>query len=292
MILSMTGFGKAVVIDNNRKITAEIKSLNSKQLDLAIRLPQAYREIELDLRNQVAHSLERGKVDLYIYTEAIDNASAVNLNLPLLKEYKAQIERMSEELNIPLPVDWYATLLRMPDAIKTDINGTDVDESELKAVIEAVEKAMEALIEFRTQEGNRLQAFFTDKIANIQALLGEVDGYEAERVAKIKGRIQESLNKLESVDYDQNRFEQEMIFYIEKLDITEEKIRLQNHLNYFLSTMEAGHGQGKKLGFISQEMGREINTLGSKSNHAELQKVVVRMKDELEQIKEQVLNVM
>ena len=292
MILSMTGFGKAVVIDNNRKITAEIKSLNSKQLDLAIRLPQAYREIELDLRNQVAHSLERGKVDLYIYTEAIDNASAVNLNLPLLKEYKAQIERMSEELNIPLPVDWYATLLRMPDAIKTDINGTDVDESELKAVIEAVEKAMEALIEFRTQEGARLQAFFTDKIANIQALLGEVDRYEAERVAKIKGRIQESLNKLESVDYDQNRFEQEMIFYIEKLDITEEKIRLQNHLNYFLSTMEAGHGQGKKLGFISQEMGREINTLGSKSNHAELQKVVVRMKDELEQIKEQVLNVM
>ena len=292
MILSMTRCAKAVVIDNNRKITAEIKSLNSKQLDLAIRLPQAYREIELDLRNQVAHSLERGKVDLYIYTEAIDNASAVNLNLPLLKEYKAQIERMSEELNIPLPVDWYATLLRMPDAIKTDINGTDVDESELKAVIEAVEKAMEALIEFRTQEGARLQACFTDKIANIQALLGEVDGYEAERVAKIKGRIQESLNKLESVDYDQNRFEQEMIFYIEKLDITEEKIRLQNHLNYFLSTMEAGHGQGKKLGFISQEMGREINTLGSKSNHAELQKVVVRMKDELEQIKEQVLNVM
>lgn len=292
MILSMTGFGKAVVIDNNRKITAEIKSLNSKQLDLAIRLPQAYREIELDLRNQVAHSLERGKVDLYIYTEAIDNASAVNLNLPLLKEYKAQIERMSEELNIPLPVDWYATLLRMPDAIKTDNNSTDVDESELKAVAEAVENAIKALIEFRTQEGNRLQAFFTDKIANIQALLGEVDGYEAERVAKIKGRIQESLNKLESVDYDQNRFEQEMIFYIEKLDITEEKIRLQNHLNYFLSTMETGHGQGKKLGFISQEMGREINTLGSKSNHAELQKVVVRMKDELEQIKEQVLNVM
>ena len=292
MILSMTGFGKAVVIDNNRKITAEIKSLNSKQLDLAIRLPQAYREIELDLRNQVAHSLERGKVDLYIYTEAIDHASAVNLNLPLLKEYKVQIERMSSELSIPLPVDWYATLLRMPDAIKTDNNSTDVDESELKAVAEAVENAIKALIEFRTQEGNRLQAFFTDKIANIQALLGEVDGYEAERVAKIKGRIQESLNKLESVDYDQNRFEQEMIFYIEKLDITEEKIRLQNHLNYFLSTMETGHGQGKKLGFISQEMGREINTLGSKSNHAELQKVVVRMKDELEQIKEQVLNVM
>ena len=292
MVLSMTGFGKAVVIVDNHKITAEIKSLNSKQLDLAIRLPQVYREIELDLRNKVAHSLERGKVDLYIYTEAIDNASAVNLNLPLLLQYKEQIVRMSEELSIPLPVDWYATLLRMPDAIKTDLNGTEVDETELNAVNEAVDKAIKALIEFRTQEGNRLFTFFTEKIANIQALLGEVDGYEAERVAKIKGRIQESLSKLENIDYDQNRFEQEMIFYIEKLDITEEKIRLQNHLNYFLSTMDGSHGQGKKLGFISQEMGREINTLGSKSNHAELQNVVVRMKDELEQIKEQVLNVM
>ncbi len=292
MILSMTGFGKAVVIDNNRKITAEIKSLNSKQLDLAVRLPQAYREIELDLRNKVAHSLERGKVDMYVYTEAIDSASAVNLNMPLLKQYKEQIVRMSEELNIPQPIDWYATLLRMPDAIKTDLNSTEVEETELKAVGEAVEKAMEALTEFRTQEGNRLYSFFAEKIANIQALLGEVDAYEAERVTKIKARIQESLSKLENIDYDQNRFEQEMIFYIEKLDITEEKIRLQNHLNYFLSTMDSGHGQGKKLGFISQEMGREINTLGSKSNHAELQKVVVRMKDELEQIKEQVLNVM
>ncbi|MDD6777577.1 MAG: YicC family protein [Bacteroidales bacterium] len=292
MILSMTGFGKAVVIDGNRKITAEIKSLNSKQLDLAIRLPQTYREIELDLRNKVTHSLERGKVDLYIYTEANDSASAMNLNMPLLSQYKEQIVRMSEELSIPLPVDWYATLLRLPDAIKTDANSGEVEESEIKAVGEAVEKAIEALTEFRTQEGNRLHSFFAEKIANIQTLLGEVDAYEAERVSKIKARIQESLSKLENIDYDQNRFEQEMIFYIEKLDITEEKIRLQNHLNYFLSTMDSGHGQGKKLGFISQEMGREINTLGSKSNHAELQKVVVRMKDELEQIKEQVLNVM
>lgn len=292
MILSMTGFGKAVVADKGKKITAEIKSLNSKQLDLSIRLPQAYREIELDLRNKVALSLERGKVDLYIYTEAIDNASVVNLNTPLLKQYKEQIMKMSEELEIPLPVDWYATLLRLPDAIKSDLNRSETDESELAAVGKAVETAISTLIEFRTQEGKRLEAFFREKIANIQALLREVDGYEQERVAKIKGRIQDSLCKLENIEFDKNRFEQEMIFYIEKLDITEEKIRLQNHLDYFLSTLANGHGQGKKLGFISQEMGREINTLGSKSNHAELQKVVVRMKDELEQIKEQVLNVM
>ena len=292
MILSMTGFGKAVVADKGKKITAEIKSLNSKQLDLSIRLPQAYREIELDLRNKVALSLERGKVDLYIYTEAIDNASVVNLNTPLLKQYKEQIMKMSEELEIPLPVDWYATLLRLPDAIKSDLNRSETDESELAAVGKAVETAISTLIEFRTQEGKRLEAFFREKIANIQALLREVDGYEQERVVKIKGRIQDSLCKLENIEFDKNRFEQEMIFYIEKLDITEEKIRLQNHLDYFLSTLANGHGQGKKLGFISQEMGREINTLGSKSNHAELQKVVVRMKDELEQIKEQVLNVM
>ena len=292
MILSMTGFGKAVVADKGKKITAEIKSLNSKQLDLSIRLPQAYREIELDLRNKVALSLERGKVDLYIYTEAIDNASVVNLNTPLLKQYKEQIMKMSEELEIPLPVDWYATLLRLPDAIKSDLNRSETDESELAAVGNAVETAISTLIEFRTQEGKRLEAFFREKIANIQALLREVDGYEQERVAKIKGRIQDSLCKLENIEFDKNRFEQEMIFYIEKLDITEEKIRLQNHLDYFLSTLANGHGQGKKLGCISQEMGREINTLGSKSNHAELQKVVVRMKDELEQIKEQVLNVM
>ena len=251
----MTGFGKAVVADKGKKITAEIKSLNSKQLDLSIRLPQAYREIELDLRNKVALSLERGKVDLYIYTEAIDNASVVNLNTPLLKQYKEQIMKRSEELEIPLPVDWYATLLKLPDAIKSDLNRSETDESELVAVGNAVETAISTLVEFRTQEGKRLEAFFREKIANIQALLREVDGYEQERVAKIKGRIQDSLCKLENIEFDKNRFEQEMIFYIEKLDITEEKIRLQNHLDYFLSTLANGHGQGKKLGFISQEMG-------------------------------------
>lgn len=289
----MTGFGKAVGLVGNKKITAEIKSLNSKQLDFSVRLPQAYREIELDLRNEVAHLLERGKVDLFIYTEAVDGASSVKFNLQLLQSYKAQLEEMSEVLSIPLPEDWYATLLRLPDAIKADINGSDVDEDELNAVVETVKKAANALIDFRTQEGNRLEKFFREKINNIQSLLTkEVAPYEQERIVKIKARIQDALSKLDGVDYDKNRFEQEMIFYIEKLDITEEKLRLQNHLDYFLTTLSNGHGQGKKLGFICQEMGREINTLGSKSNHAELQKVVVRMKDELEQMKEQVLNVM
>ena len=293
MILSMTGFGKAVTICNDKKITAEIKSLNSKQLDLSIRLPQSYREIELELRNMVSKSLERGKVDLYIYTETIGNTASANFNIPMLKSYKEQIETISATLGIPVPQDWYATLLRLPDAlISADANNAEINETEIEAVKNSVYEAVNALIEFRTQEGNRLNLFFKEKIDNIRQLLAEVAPYESDRIAKIKKRIYDSLSKLEGVEYDNNRFEQEMIFYIEKLDITEEKLRLSNHLDYFIDTLDNGHGQGKKLGFISQEMGREINTLGSKSNHAEMQKIVVKMKDELEQIKEQILNVM
>ena len=273
MILSMTGFGKAVVEINDKKITAEIKSLNSKQLDLTVRIPQQYRECELPLRSLVATELERGKVDLVISTESNIGISKSVINKELAEEYKAQITELSQELGIPQPEDWYSVLLRMPDIMKTEM--PDMDDTEN-----------------RTQEGNRLELFFKEKIENIQQLLNEVPKYEQERIEKIRGRIVDALEKLKNEDYDKNRLEQEMIFYIEKLDITEEKLRLQNHLDYFLSTMETGHGQGKKLGFISQEMGREINTLGSKANHAELQRIVVRMKDQLEQIKEQVLNVM
>lgn len=290
MILSMTGFGKSTTEINGKKITAEIKSLNSKQMDLSVRIPQQLRERELTLRSLVAKKLERGKVDLTITLESITNDVPVSINKTLAGQYKLQIEQMSQELNIPLPTDWYATLLRLPDVLKQDT--AETDEKELSALDSVVESAIEHLIEFRTQEGKRLESFFKEKIACIQALLDEVPQYEEERIVKIKGRIQEALEKLENVDYDKNRFEQEMIFYIEKLDITEEKIRLQNHLDYFLTTMANGSGQGKKLGFISQEMGREINTMGSKANNAELQKVVVKMKDQLEQIKEQVLNVM
>lgn len=291
MILSMTGFGKSVMVSSGKKITAEIKSLNSKQLDLLVKMPQIYREKELDLRNEVAHVLERGKVELFISSEMTDESPAISMNIPVLTAYKSQIEKISEELSIPVPEDWYATLLRLPDVMKSDASG-DVSEEELLVLNDVVTQAINALMEFRTQEGKRLETFFMEKISNIRKLLSEVEPYEKERVEKIKARIQESISKLDAVDYDRNRFEQEMIYYIEKLDINEEKLRLTNHLDYFIETLENGHGQGKKLGFISQEMGREINTLGSKSNHAEMQRIVVKMKDELEQIKEQVLNVM
>ncbi len=290
MILSMTGFGKAVVEMNDKKITAEIKSLNSKQLDLTIRIPQQYRECELPLRSLVAAELERGKVDLVITVESNAGTSQSIINKSLAFEYKRQIEDLAQEIGVPEPEDWYSVLLRMPDIMKTEM--PDMDDAEKEALNDAVSNAIKELVAFRTQEGNRLEQFFKEKIENIQQLLNEVPKYEQERIEKIRGRIVDALEKLKNEDYDKNRLEQEMIFYIEKLDITEEKLRLQNHLDYFLSTMETGHGQGKKLGFISQEMGREINTLGSKANHAELQRIVVRMKDQLEQIKEQVLNVM
>lgn len=291
MILSMTGFGKSVVSLAGKKITAEIKSLNSKQLDLLVKLPQSYREKELELRNEVSRSLERGKVELFVTTELSEETSAVNINIPIVSSYKSQIEKLSEELSLPLPNDWYATLLRLPDVMKSDSSDVVADE-EYDALFKTVNQAINALMDFRKQEGDRLYNFFAEKISNIRKLLSEVEPYEKERVEKIKARIQDSLSKLDAVDYDRNRLEQELIYYIEKLDINEEKLRLTNHLDYFMETLDNGHGQGKKLGFISQEMGREINTLGSKSNHAEMQRIVVKMKDELEQIKEQVLNVM
>lgn len=288
----MTGFGKAVAVFENKKITAEIKSLNSKQLDLSVRVPQPYRSFEIDLRNIVSKSLERGKVDLTIFCETINDDVPVNLNIPVMKKYKDQIELASKELSLPLPEDWYATLLRLPDSIKTDAATNETTEAETATVVNVLHEAIEGLIDFRKQEGETLYNFFVEKIKNIQELLNSVEPYEVERVEKIKSRIMESLSKLETSEYDKNRFEQELIFYIEKLDITEEKIRLQNHLDYFMDTLKNGSSQGKKLGFITQEMGREINTLGSKANQAEIQRIVVRMKDQLEQIKEQVLNVM
>ena len=293
MILSMTGFGKAVKVYNNKKITAEVKSLNSKQLDFGVRTPQSHREIEMELRNIVSNALMRGKIDLFVYCEPIEGATSGTINIPMLQQYKLQIEEMAAAMNLPQPEDWYATLLRMPDALKTDAKATEATEEELAVVKEVVTQATEKLIAFRRQEGARLAAFFEEKIAAIQELLNEVPRYEEPRTQKIKARILDSLAKIKEVDYDKNRFEQELIYYIEKLDITEEKIRLQNHLNYFLETMLSEEpGQGKKLGFISQEIGREVNTMGSKANQAELQNLVVRMKDHLEQIKEQVLNVL
>lgn len=289
----MTGFGKAVKVFGHKKITVEVKSLNSKQLDASVRLPMPYRSVELGLRGLLAQQLQRGKVDVFVTSESADGVVPVNINLPQLKLYKQQIETMTQELGLPQPNDWHQMLLRLPDVLKNEATTDDVCDDELAVVTQATDEALQSLIEFRAQEGHRLEQFFEEKISAIQQIFGEVDKYENSRVERIKTRITDSLAKLEGVDYDNNRLEQELIFYIEKLDITEEKIRLQNHINYFLETLHASQpGQGKKLGFIAQEMGREINTMGSKANQAELQQVVVRMKDQLEQIKEQVLNVL
>lgn len=291
MILSMTGFGKAVATTPTKKITVEIKSLNSKQLDISSRIPAAFREKDLEFRNIIASRLERGKVDFQIYSETIGAETTVSLNIPLMAAYKAQVEEMARELQLAWPDDWYSVLMRFPETMRSEMPAAMTDE-ETAVLMETVNGAIDGLMNFRRQEGAKLEAFFTQKIENITALLNSIEPYEKERVAKIRARIEENLSKLDGITFDMNRLEQEMIFYIEKLDVNEEKQRLAQHLNYFMETMAGNPGQGKKLGFISQEMGREINTLGSKSNHAEMQKIVVKMKDELEQIKEQVLNVM
>lgn len=290
MILSMTGFGKAVAEFPTKRVTIEIKSLNSKQLDLSTRIPGVYREKEMEIRNELSQLIERGKVDFSLFIENLGKESTTQINASVVESYIKQITQISEISGVALPADWFSVVLRLPEALKTEIQ--ELDEEEWKGVHGAIISAAKQLIDFRKQEGAGLQTLLGQKIEAISSLLKEVDKYEGERIERVKTRLDEALSKLENVDYDRNRFEQELIFYIEKLDVNEEKHRLAHHLKYFLETMDHAHGQGKKLGFISQEIGREINTLGSKSNHAEMQKIVVRMKDELEQIKEQVLNVL
>ena len=292
MIQSMTGYGKATAELSDKKINVEIKSLNSKAMDLSTRIAPLYREKEIEIRNEIAKALERGKVDFSLWIDKKDACELITpINQDVVVAYYERIRTISETTGIPAPEDWFSTLLRMPDEMtKNDIQ--ELSEEEWKAVHATVLQAIQNLVDFRIQEGAALEKKFREKISNIAKLLTSVDPYEKERVEKIKERITDALEKTISVDYDKNRLEQELIYYIEKLDINEEKQRLSNHLKYFINTMEDGSGQGKKLGFIAQEMGREINTLGSKSNHAEMQKIVVQMKDELEQIKEQVLNVM
>ena len=292
MIQSMTGYGKATAELSDKKINVEIKSLNSKAMDLSTRIAPLYREKEIEIRNEIAKALERGKVDFSLWIDKKDACELITpINQDVVVAYYERIRTISETTGIPAPEDWFSTLLRMPDVMtKNDIQ--ELSEEEWKAVHATVLQAIQNLVDFRIQEGAALEKKFREKISNIAKLLTSVDSYEKERVEKIKERTTDALEKTISVDYDKNRLEQELIYYIEKLDINEEKQRLSNHLKYFINTMEDGSGQGKKLGFIAQEMGREINTLGSKSNHAEMQKIVVQMKDELEQIKEQVLNVM
>ncbi len=291
MIQSMTGFGKATATFGDKKINVEIKSLNSKALDLSTRIAPLYREKEMEIRNLITQTLERGKVDFCIWIEKDASEAATPINAALVENYYNQIKNISENCHIPMPQDWFATLLRMPDVL-TKIDTQELEEEEWKAARNAIEEALQHLVAFRIQEGAALEKKFTEKLDNIERLLHSIEPFEKERVNKIRERITDALERILNTDYDKNRLEQELIYYIEKLDINEEKQRLANHLKYFRETMADGHGQGKKLGFIAQEMGREINTTGSKSNHAQMQNLVVQMKDELEQIKEQVLNVM
>ncbi len=290
MIFSMTGFGKGMASSADKKFTVEIKSLNGKQLDLFMRVPQAYREYELTLRNEIAEALGRGKVEATVSVESLAAQATASINVEVVEKYKEQILDMASRLEIAWPQDWYATLLRLPDALR--IEQPEITDDDVNAIKQAMAEAISGIVEFRRHEGEKLQHFFTQKLKAISELLEQVTPFEQARVQSIRTRLESELDKLRGIDYDKGRLEQELIFYIEKLDVTEEKTRLRAHLAYFAETMEADGHQGKKLGFIAQEMGREINTLGSKSNDAGMQRIVVRMKDELEQIKEQVLNVL
>lgn len=289
MIQSMTGYGKAIVTYKEKKINVEIKSLNSKSLDLSTRIAPQYREKEMEIRQQVSSALERGKIDFSIWIEK-DIANEVNpINSDIVAHYYQQIKQIAKTTGIPEPLDWFQTIVRLPDiTLKTEIEVLKDEEWDMAR--QAIEEALQNLISFRQQEGAALQNKFNEKIDNIAQLLQEIESYEKMRVEKIRTRIVDGLEQIPNAEYDKNRLEQELIYYIEKLDISEEKQRLANHLKYFRDTMNETTPNGKKLGFIAQEMGREINTTGSKSNLAEMQNIVVQMKDELEQIKEQVLN--
>lgn len=285
----MTGYGKALVVYGEKKINVEVRSLNSKSLDISARISPLYREKEIEIRQTIANTLERGKIDFSIWTEREENSCATPINSALVENYYNQIKEIAARTGIPEPNDWFYTLLRMPD-VMTKTEQEELTDEEWSAACDAIDESLDNLVEFRKQEGAALEMKFNEKLDNIERLLAEIEPYEKMRVEKIRSKIIEGLNSIHEVEYDKNRLEQELIYYIEKLDISEEKQRLANHLRYFRETMKEGRGQGKKLGFIAQEMGREINTTGSKSNQAEMQNIVVKMKDELEQIKEQVLN--
>ena len=285
----MTGYGKAVLSYGEKKINVEIKSLNSKTMDLSTRIAPLYREKEMEIRQMLTAKLVRGKVDFSVWIEKDELTEASAINAALVENYYHQIKDIAARTGIPEPDDWFYTLLRMPD-VTTKVEMPVLSDDEWAVVRQAIDSAVDALLAFRRQEGAALERKFNEKVDNIERLLASIEPYEKARVQKIREQIVKGLEMLPEANYDKNRLEQELIYYIEKLDISEEKQRLANHLNYFRETMGEERPNGKKLGFIAQEMGREINTTGSKSNQAEMQNIVVKMKDELEQIKEQVLN--
>jgi len=286
MIQSMTGFGKATLQLPTKKITVEVKSLNSKGLDLNVRMPSVYREMELGLRNQISTVLERGKIDFSIYVETSAEQTTSKVNVPVIKSYINQLREIHADAD---ETELMKMAIRMPDALKTERE--EIDENDWTQIQTVIDESLTNIINFRKDEGISLEKEFLLRIGNILSLMNEAVSYDAERVETVKTRLKTALDELK-VTVDENRFEQELIFYLEKYDITEEKVRLENHLNYFIETLAGTEANGRKLGFITQEMGREINTMGSKSNHAQMQKLVVMMKDELEKIKEQVLNVL
>lgn len=291
MIESMTGFGKSTGEYNGKKIVVEVKSLNSKQLDISTRLAGIYREKDIEIRNELSQKLERGKIDLALYIDNSGKENQTQINQAVIESYYQQIKSISTNTGIELPANWFEILLRLPDVMKTEV--AELDEAEWNEVRNILADAIDQLKGFREQEGRSLDAVFRKNISQISRLLEDIAPFENERVDKIKAKLEENLQNIaDKFDYDKNRLEQELIFYIEKLDVNEEKVRLKSHLNYFIETMEKEHAPGKKLGFIAQEIGREINTLGSKSNHCDMQKIVVLMKDNLEQIKEQILNIL
>jgi uncharacterized protein (TIGR00255 family) len=282
----MTGFGKATLQLPTKKITVEIKSLNSKGLDLNTRMPSVFREMELGLRNKLSTRLERGKIDFSLYVEVTGEETSSKINVPIVKGYMNQMKVVIPNAD---ETELMKMAVRMPDALKTERD--EIDENEWKKIQTVIDEALENMMRFRKDEGLSLEREFLHRIANIMTLMNNAVSYDAERVETVKTRLRSALDELKE-NVDENRFEQELIFYLEKYDITEEKVRLENHLNYFIETIAGTEANGRKLGFITQEMGREINTMGSKSNHTEMQKLVVMMKDELEKIKEQVLNVL
>ena len=288
----MTGYGKAETIVNEKKIHVEIKSLNSKNIDITTHIASLFLSKELEIRSYLTQRLIRGKIDFYLWSEDINTTQNTTFNETFIHSYIEQINKISAKENIPTPKDnWWEILSKLPNIVQQP-TVTEVTDDLWLPVMETIKNAVDYLIEFRQQEGRAVQAKFEDKLNNIASYLKDISKYEGCRIEKIKQNILDGLKSLRNAEYDQNRLEQEMIYYIEKLDINEEKQRLANHLDYFTQTMNQEDNQGKKLGFISQEMGREINTLGSKSNQADMQNLVVKMKDELEQIKEQVLNVL
>ncbi len=282
----MTGFGKATLQLPTKKITVEVKSLNSKGLDLNVRMPSVYREMELGLRNEIALKLERGKIDFSVFIEMTGEQTSTKVNVPIVKAY---IDQMREVIADADQTELMKMAVRMPDALKTERD--EIDENDWAEIQKVITEGLVNIHNFRIDEGKSLEKEFQLRIANIRQFMDETVALDAERIANVKERLQTAIDELK-VNVDENRFEQELIYYLEKLDITEEKVRLSNHLDYFLETIEGTEANGRKLGFITQEMGREINTMGSKANHAKMQKLVVLMKDELEKIKEQVLNVL